>query len=82
MNNFGLHLIKNPNETYSFVGNVPCVLGYVTKAGNTVSNEEITSQLMLPASYRTIKNRVFTSIYEALREAQRLGFNVNSVCKE
>lgn len=74
MKNLGLHLIKNPNETFSFVGSVPCQLAYVTKAGNTVTNEEVVSQMMLPASYRTIKNRVFQSESEAWAEAVRLGF--------
>lgn len=72
--NLGLHLIKNPNETYSFVGNVPAQLAYVTKAGNAVAVEEISKQLMLPASYRTIKSRVFHSETEAWNEAARLGF--------
>ena len=77
--NYGLHLIKNPNDTYSFVGSVPIELGYVTKAGNKVDTKEVESQLLLPASYRTIKTRVFTSIDCAMLEAARLGYNVNSV---
>lgn len=81
MSKLGLHLLKNPNETYSFVGNVPCQLGFVTKAGNTVTNEEVQSQLLLPASYRTIKTRVFTSEDEAWREAARLGYAKQGVSK-
>jgi hypothetical protein len=69
----GLHLIKNPNETFSFVGNVPVQLAYVTKAGNTVTAEEVESQMYLPSSYRTIKTRVFSSELEAWAEAARLG---------
>lgn len=76
---YGLHLIKNPNDTYSFVGSVPIELGYVTKAGNKVTAGEVQSQLLLPASYRIIKPRVFTSIDSAMLEARRLGYNVNSV---
>lgn len=71
---FGLHVIKNPNETYSFVGSVPCQLGFTTKAGNTVTNKEVQDQLMLPGNYRTIKCRVFNSEAEAWREAARLGY--------
>lgn len=74
MKNLGLHLIKNPNDTYSFVGNVPYQLAYTTKAGNAVTAEEVESQLRLPASYRTIKRRIFQSEAEALREAARHGF--------
>jgi hypothetical protein len=70
----GLHLIENPSGTYSFVGSVPCVLGFVTKAGNTVTPEEVESQLRLPSNYRTIKSRSFVSEFEAWQEAARLGF--------
>lgn len=74
MKNLGLHLIQNPNGSFSFVGRVPCQLGFVTKGGNMVTNEEVESQLRLPASYRTIKSRSFTSEHEAWSEAARLGF--------
>lgn len=70
----GLHLIQNPSGTFMFVGSVPAKLGYVTKAGNMVTNEEVESQMMLPAKYRTIKDRVFQSEDEAWREAKRLGY--------
>jgi ABC-type lipoprotein export system ATPase subunit len=74
MKNIGLHLIQNPSGTFGFVGRVPCQLGFVTKNGNMVSAEEVESQLMLPASYRTIKSRSFVSEDEAWKEAARLGF--------
>lgn len=74
MANLGLHLLENPNGTFSFVGRVPCQLGYVTKTGNMVTNEEVESQRRLPANYRTIKTRVFTSKDEAWLEAARLGY--------
>lgn len=77
----GLHLIKNPNETFSFVGSVPCQLAYVTKAGNLVLDAEVESQLRLPASYRTIKPRVFNSENEAWNEAKRLGFSKKEISK-
>jgi len=77
----GLQLIKNPNGTYSFVGSVPYNLAFVTKAGNMVSNEEVESQVRLPASYRTIKNRVFNSENEAWNEASRLGYVTREVNK-
>lgn len=75
---FGLHLLKNQNETYSFVGTVPIELGYVTKAGNTPTAAEVESQHRLPASYRTIKCRVFSCVEDAIREAHRLGYEVNN----
>lgn len=70
----GLHLLQNSSGTYSFVGCVPCELGFVTKAGNCVTPEEVESQLRLLASHRTIKTRVFVSESEAWREAARLGY--------
>lgn len=70
----GLHLIQNPSGTFSFVGRVPCQLGYVTKAGNMVTNEEVEREHRLPSSYRTIKSRSFASQDEAWQEAARLGF--------
>ena len=70
----GLHVVENPSGTFSFVGSVPCQLGYVTKAGNQVTNAEVESQLHLPGNYRTIKCRVFQSANEAWREAARLGY--------
>lgn len=78
--NLGLHLIKNDNETYSFVGRVPCVLGFTTKAGNTVTNEEVESQLRLPSKYRTIKARSFSCVQDAFLEAQRFGYEIEN-CK-
>lgn len=72
--NLGLHLLENPNGTYSFVGSVPCELAYTTKAGNIVSAEEVTKQMMLPSNYRTIKSRVFQTEFEAWNEAARLGY--------
>ena len=74
MRNLGLHLLENPNGTYSFVGSVPVKLAYVTKAGNFVTEQEVENQLMLPASYRTIKTRIFQSKDEAWLEAARLGY--------
>ena len=71
---FGLHVLENPNGTFSFVGTVPVELGYVTKAGNRVTPEEVESQHRLPASYRTIKCRVFSTADEAWFEAARLGY--------
>lgn len=70
----GLHVIENPSGTYSFVGSVPYNLGYVTKAGNMVTRDEVESQMMLPSSYRTIKSRSFISEDEAWKEAARLGY--------
>lgn len=75
----GLFLIKNSNETYSFVGSVPVQLSYVTKSGNTTTDEEVISQLRLPSNLSTIKQRTFSCIEDALREANRLNFIINNI---
>lgn len=74
MSKLGLHVIQNPSGTYSFVGDVPVQLGFVTKAGNMVTAAEVESQLRLPSAYRTIKSRSFVSELEAWNEAARLGY--------
>jgi hypothetical protein len=74
MSNYQLSVIQYPSGTWGFVGSVPIQLGFVTKAGNTVTAAEVESQMRLPASYRTIKDRVFQSEDEAWNEAARLGF--------
>lgn len=76
---YQLSLIQNPSGTFSFFGSVPYNLGWVTKAGNMVTLEEVESQLRLPSNYRTIKNRVFTSEYDAWNEATRLGYTTKGV---
>ncbi len=65
MNNLRLHIIKNPNDTYSFVGNVPLELGWIRKDGTRPSRLELTNDLMLPSSYRSLKTRVFKTKEEA-----------------
>lgn len=71
---YQLNLIQNTSGTFSFVGSVPYNLGWVTKAGNIVTLEEVESQLRLPSNYRTIKNRSVASEYDAWNEATRLGY--------
>jgi len=72
MNN--LNVIKNPSGNYSFVGKVPCQLGYLTKAGNMVTSADVESQHRLPSNCRSIRPRTFCSEFEAWFEAARLGF--------
>ena len=74
MKNLGLHLIQNPSGNFSFVGSVPFQLSYVTKSGNSVTSQEVESQMRLPSSYRTIKSRSFQSETDAWIEAARLGY--------
>lgn len=76
---YQLSLIQNHSGTFSFVGSVPYNLGWVTKAGNMVTLEEVESQLRLPSNYRTIKNRSFASEHDAWNEATRLGYTTKGV---
>lgn len=71
--NYQLSVIEYPSGSFGFVGSVPVQLAYVTKAGNTVTAEEVESQMRLPSNYRTIKTRTFASPDDAWREAKRLG---------
>lgn len=76
MANLGLHLISHNNGYWSFVGNVPLRLAYLSKAGDFVTAEEVESQLRLPANYRTIKSRSFTSRESAIAAAKLLGIEI------
>lgn len=73
MSKFGLHLIKNPAGTFSFVGSVPLRLAYLSKAGDFVTGEEVERQMRLPASHRTIKSRTFLSRESAVAAAKLIG---------
>ena len=78
---YELTLIKNNNNTYSFVGSVPISLAYVYKDGTAVSAEVVQDEMLLPARYRKIKVRVFDS-FEKAEQAARLipGLKISYKC--
>ena len=79
--NLGLHVIKNPNGTYSFVGRVPYELGFTHKDGRHLTKEDysfVSDQLRLPSNARAIKTRVFQSNVAAAMIASELGYRVES----
>jgi hypothetical protein len=79
--NLGLHVIKNPNNTYSFVGRVPYELGFTHKDGRILTkndSEFVADQLRLPFNVRAIKTRVFQSNVAAAMIASELGYKVES----
>ncbi len=70
----GLHIIKNSNDTFSFVGNVPLELGFIKQDGTTPTQLEVTNDLMLPSSYRSLKTRVFQTEEAALLAQEKFYF--------
>jgi hypothetical protein len=79
---YGLHVLENPNKTFSFVGNVPADLAYIKEDGSKLTDDEIKqlhhaqSPGMVMKSLK-IKNRVFKTKEEALQAAKKLGHKVN-----
>lgn len=74
--NLGLHIIKNPAGTYSYVGNVPAALCDIVPASraDVVGGrawESVDGELM------TAKVKSFTSYEEAETAALMAGFPVN-----
>lgn len=74
--NLGLHIIKNPSGTFSFVGRVPIKLAFETKEGFPVDQEFVDRQMRLPASYRSIKTKSWSTYDDALKTALDLGYEV------
>ena len=76
LNNLGLHVMKNPAGTYSFVGTIPAKLGKLVPAtkedvmGGRAHKHPETGELL------TIKFPVFGSRSEAVDYALCLGFAV------
>ena len=72
MSNYGLHVIKNPAGTYSFVGSIPIELGSKVKptcsdimAGRTVSESGQSFAIKFP---------VFDTSADAVEYAKNKGF--------
>lgn len=76
--NLGIHIIKNPAGTYSFVGTLPAALGNVVKAdraaiyGNRTLNERGPNNEIL-----MIKFPVFHARAGAILHADKRGFAVS-----
>ncbi len=78
MNKIKLNLIQGPNNCFTFVGLVPCTLGYTTADGAEVTPELVEKQHMLPSNYRSIKSRRYSTREDAVAAAAELGFEVNT----
>ena len=70
---YGLHLMKNPAGTYSFVGSVPVQLSWLSKAGKELTDIEAkeVGQANIPAMLA--KTRVFKTPKEAFALAKKYG---------
>jgi hypothetical protein len=77
--NLGLHLLRNQNGTYSFVGSVPSELAYLDENRNPANKELVQNQMYLPAKYRKIKCRIFENQNDAIEAASQLGLKITSI---
>ena len=70
----GLHLIQNPSGTYSFVGDVPVELAWVTEDGGVPSEEQVKIAAQFGPRFAKVKEREWPTAEEALKEAEALGY--------
>ena len=76
---YGLHIIKNPAGTYSFVGDVPAELAWTTQDGEKPSEEQVKIAVQFGPRFARVKTRTWPTAEAALREAEALGYTVASV---
>ena len=76
--NLGLHLIENPNKTFSFVGTVPVNLMYFRRDGLPLTDDDVKGIKQCGAGLfrKTIGCRVWPTRNDAIAEAQSLGYEV------
>ncbi len=73
---YGLHLMKNPAGSYSFVGSVPVFLGYKEKDGSPLTQETAAKLAHISSPALIAKSRVYQTPAEALQAADEIGVNV------
>lgn len=78
---YQLTLIQNPAKTFSFVGSVPAVLGYVAKDGSELTNAELAQVARASNPAMLAKPRVFQTADDARRFARKLGFTFADITK-
>ena len=72
--NFGIHLMKNPAGTWSFVGSVPVELSYFMRDGSELGAEMIKKiQRHGPGLFKGVGTRVFKTSKEAIKAAKKAG---------
>jgi hypothetical protein len=74
----GLHVIENPNKTFSFVGSVPMNLSYERRDGQPLTEDDVRGirQCGVGLFRKTIACRVWQTREDAVAEAKALGFEV------
>ena len=74
----GLHIIQNPNKTFSFVGSVPASLSYYRKDGQPLTDQNIKEIHQFGAGLLRgeIGPRVWPTREDAIAEANSIGLEV------
>ena len=75
----GLHLMKNPAGTYSFVGSVPVALGWLSKSGKELTPEEAKEVSMANMPAMLAKTRIFKTPQEAFKVAKKYGYKEKDI---
>ena len=76
--NLGIHVIKNPAGTYSFVGTLPATLGNIVKADRAAIMGNRTLDERAPnGDIQMIKFPVFVTRADAIIYADERGFEVS-----
>lgn len=76
MPNFGLHVIDTPTQKFVFVGNVPAILAFVTRDGETPTEEQIEAARQIGPGIVGLVHRSWDTYEEAVQEAARHGYTV------
>lgn len=76
---FGLHLMKNPAGTYSFVGSVPVELGWLSKSGKELTPDEAKEVARANMPAMLAKTRVFKTPQEAFKVAKKYGYKEKDI---
>ena len=75
----GLHLMKNPAGTYSFVGSVPVALGWLSKSGKELTPDEAKEVSMANMPAMLAKTRIFKTPQEAFKVAKKYGYKEKDI---
>jgi len=75
----GLHVLKNPAGTYSFVGSVAVELGWLNKDGTPLTPKQAKEVARANNPGMIAKTRVFKTEKEAFKAAKKLGYKDNEI---
>jgi len=80
--NFGVHVIKNPAGTFSFVGSVPANLVMMNKDGSELSKEQADKVAKASNPGMLAKSRVFKTMADAEKAASKMGVKISKQKKK